>query len=424
MIESTDEASECALLSLVIEDPSHIDKQVFSAGLFSGERRDLAKVFTQLRTKAQKITPENVRLISKNEELALLCSKLSTRQIGGSFELLADRCKEVRVRAKIASICKKHYEAAYDESKDHNQILAEFEKEAVSVRGKGSTSNLSYGSDVQGVMDLIAWRNENPDAIRGYSTGLEKLDDAIDGIQPLLYFLAARPSVGKTGIALQILLHVGETTGKRIVFLSAETSDSLIKARAISILSGVPIGRIGRAHTPAELRKINQAVERLAAIDFVIDDTSCPSIDHTENVMRRLSGEAEITMAVGDYVQLWKGRHGSKNSRLEDLCEISMSFKAISKNLNIPMLLLAQLQRPTEGVYDRDQKKTVTPKPQIHNLKSCSQFEQDADGIWLLHRNQEENSPSAELIIGKNRDGPLDTINLTFQPEIYTFRQA
>lgn len=425
-MESSDEASECALLSLCLSDASWLDRTEFSIGLFTGERRELAKTFIQLRVRGQKITPDNVQLASKNEELGLLARKLNTRSIGGSFELLIERLKEVRARALIAKVCKKGYDGAYNEEKEWRETLGELETNLSNLRGKHAVRNLSYSHDVQDVMDMIQWRNENPCSIRGYSTGLYRLDEAIDGLnQELLYFIAARPSTGKTAIALQLLLTVAKNTKKRVVFCSAETSASLIKARCISILSGVPIGRIGRSHTPIERNKINKAVAEFAELDFVIDDTSSPTMTHTSTVLRRLSQEAEIACISGDYFQLWRGYEGAKNdNRTEELCTVSQGWKTIAKEIHAPVIMLAQLQRPKEGVYDREQKKTVTPPPQIHEIKSCGGAEQDADGIWLLHRNQQENSTTAELIIGKNRDGPLDKINLTFTPQIYTFATA
>ena len=167
---------------------------------------------------------------------------------------------------------------------------------------------------------------------------------------------------------------------------------------------------------------VKEAVERFCALDFVIDDKSSPTITHSEAGLRRLSQEAELAMVAGDYFQLWQGIEGKKyQSKYAELCDVSVSWKAIAKQFRVPVLMLAQLQRPKEGVYDREQKRTVTPPPQIHEIKECGGAEQDADGIWLLHRNQQENSTSAELIIGKNRDGPLDKINLTFTPQLYTF---
>lgn len=372
-MESTDEASECALLSLCLSDTTWLDRQEFSVGLFTGERRDLAKTLIQLRIKGQSPNPENVQLVSKSEELGLLARKLNTRSIGGSFDLLVDRLKEVRARALIAKVCKKGYDGAYNEEKEWRETLSELENDLSNLRGKQAVKNLSYAHDVQEVLDLIAWRNENPNAIRGYSTGLWKLDEVIDGInQELLYFCAARPSTGKTSIALQILLHVAEHTKKRVVFCSAETSASLIKARCITILSGVPIGRIGRSHTPMEQRKIKEAFERFSCLDFVIDDKSSPTITHSEAGLRRLSQEAELAMVAGDYFQLWQGIEGKKyQSKYAELCDVSVSWKAIAKQFRIPVLMLAQLQRPKEGVYDREQKRTVTPPPQIHEIKEC-----------------------------------------------------
>ena len=422
-MESTDEASECALLSLCLSDATWLDKQEFSVGLFTGERRDLAKTLIQLRVKGQSPNPENVQLVSKSEELGLLARKLNTRSIGGSFDLLVDRLKEVRARSLIARVCKKGYDGAYNEEKEWRETLSELENDLSNLRGKQAVKNLSYAHDVQEVLDLIAWRNENPNAIRGYSTGLWKLDEVIDGINPqLLYFLAARPSCGKTSLILQILLHIAKTTKKRVVFESAESPSIQIKTRCVSILSGVPVGNIGRSHTPIERRKIQEAVEVFSQLDFIIDDTSCPSMDHSDSLIRRMTQETDVACVAKDYYQLYRGYEGKKyQSKHNELADVSIGFKAQAKQYNVPVIALAQLQRPSEGVYDREQKRTVTPPPQIHNLRESGQSEQDADGIWLLHRNQQENSTSAELIIGKNRDGPLDKINLTFTPQLYTF---
>lgn len=278
---STDEASEFALLGCLFEEPSNLDKPTFSCALFTGARKELAKALLQLRIKGQSITPENVKLITKSDDLELLAKKANTRILKGSFDLLVERLKDVRIRAAIATVCKDGYNAAYDESKEGKDVLEDLETRILGIRSKAATKGLSYGSDIQDERALIDWRNENPNAFKGLSTGLAQLDRAIDGLGPLLYYLGARPSCGKTSLALQVMMNIA-MTGARVLFFSAETSATLLKQRAISYFSGVQIGRIGRCHSPKERQMIDKAMAIMATLDWIIDDTSGPTVTHCQ----------------------------------------------------------------------------------------------------------------------------------------------
>jgi replicative DNA helicase len=410
-----------------MEEPSCLDRSEFAPSLFSGSRKELAKALATLRAKSQPPTPHNVLLLTKDEDLSLFATKLRTRSLGGSFDMLVERLREVRTRAKVASVCRKHYDKAYDEKNDFREAVAELEKDVMGIRSV-KTSSLSSGSDYQDVLSLIEWRNANPDGIRGICTGFQRLDEVIDGIQPRYYIIGGRPSAGKTALAMNVceslLLSSAES---RVLFFSAETSSTILKERMLSIASGVPIGRIGRSHTPIERERIRKAIIQISSYDWLIDETSSPSISHMEAIIRRVHREKPITAVIGDYVQLFTGRGnpgGKKNDRRNEIAEVSAGCKGITKDLNIPVIMLAQLQRPEGGVYDRTEKKTITPRPQLHSLKECGDLEQDADVVALLYRNQEENSSKAELIVAKQKDGPLETINLTFKPETYSFSQA
>jgi len=421
MDEPTDEASESAILSLVIETNSLVDSAKFSIGLFTGIRREVARAFVELRSSAKAINSANVLLITKKEEVAELVSKLTVRKFAGSFDLLVDRVKEIRIRSRIATTARKYHDLAFDEKKDHLATLEEFEREVMGIRPV-NVSTIANGADYQEVLDLIEWRNDNPDAIRGFPTGMNSLDIALDGIKPLFYIIGGRPSSGKTSLALNVLAQIMEDGG-RVLFFSAETSSNLLKERMLAIVSGVPIGRIGRVHTPLERRRITDAVAKLAKFDWLIDDTSSPSISYIEAVIRRLHREKPITAVAGDYIQLFRGREGAK-SDYERISEVSVGCKNLVKDFGIPVIMLAQLQRPEAKVFDPVLKKTVMPKPQLHNLKQCGQLEQDADVVALIHRDQEENAKECLLLLAKNKDGPLEEIKMNFRPEIYCFTQA
>lgn len=418
--ELTDEPSELMLLSLIAADPTRLDTLDFSPGLFTGLRRDLAKVYATLRHEGNKITPANVLLRSKKQELHDLASKLITRILGGSYSLLVARLREIRIRAKLATTCRKYHELAFNEETDFKGIVEGFEADSMKIRGV-NRSNLRNGADYQEIMDEIQWRQQNVGKIRGLPTGFPRLDNMIDGLIPNYYILGARTSVGKTSLALCIVAEM-LLAGKRVLFFAGENAKSL-KKRLLSIISRVHIGRMERLYTTEEMRTISQTIAQLSTLDWLLDDTSGPSIGHIQATSRRLHREKPIDLIVGDFVQLFTGVHAKANDKRSVIDEVSKGFKGMVQELNLPIIVLSQIKRK-EGILDHKSKTTEIPEPTLQDLKEAGALEEDADSVWLMHRDQKNNSTRTKLNVAKNKDGETGELLLEFDPLTYYFKQA
>jgi replicative DNA helicase len=417
----TDESSEAALLSLCFFDPALLDRRQWTPALFTGAYRALAKVLAQLRAKPAPITPANVKLTCKDDALSELAAKLATRPLGGSFELLCERLREIRVRAKMAEVCRAGHDAAFDEAQDFRAILENFETQAMTIRGLKS-GTLQDGADYAEIMELIQWRQNNVGKIRGIKTGFARLDSIIDGLLPNYYIIGARTSVGKTSWALCLVASL-LSDGRRVLFFAGENAEQ-IKERLLSIIARVPVGRMDRAYTPEELKMLSRAMAEIAAFDWVLDTTSNPSIAHIQSVARRVHREKPVDLIVGDYIQLFKGVAARKDDKRAQIDEISKCFKAMAKELHVAILVLSQLRRPEGNVFDKTTKQTEAPRPELHHLKEAGALEEDADFVGLLHRDQKNNSSHAELIVAKNKNGETgETIPLNFRGECFYFSE-
>ena len=284
-------------------------------------------------------------------------------------------------------------------------------------------------------MDTTAFHNEvehlqtiNPQdtgdkTALGLRMGLD-IDWIITGIRPgELFVLAGRPSVGKTTLMMNIAQNIvlgNERTS--IGIFSLELPAREIVARMLSSLARISINDLHEQQIQGDLKK---AVEQLCKSKILIDDTGSIDITNLCANARRMKANHDIKVIFIDYLQLIKGQVRSNASRVNEIAMISGSLKAMAKELNIPVVVLAQLNRQTEQQGD-------TPK--LSNLRESDAIEQDADVVALLHRDRkqqydqkdgEEAKPlSAELIIAKNRHGSCGTVNLNFFPEYFLFENA
>ncbi len=260
-------------------------------------------------------------------------------------------------------------------------------------------------------------------AIPGVPTGLSDLDSALSGMNPSeLILLAARPGMGKTAMALNILLHTGKHTGKNVVFFSLEMSREQLATRLLSSESFVP----GRSLTTGRLSdvewdNITLAAAALNKTNILIDDNPTLSVADMNAKCRRVD---QLGLVIIDYLQLMQSAGGRNDYRSENrqqaVSDISRALKIMAKELNVPVLCLSQLSRgpETRGRADK--------RPMLSDLRDSGAIEQDADVVMFLYRedyyNQEtEVHNQAECIIAKNRRGETGTVYLQWLPEYTTF---
>ena len=257
--------------------------------------------------------------------------------------------------------------------------------------------------------------------ITGVATGYEELDRMTAGLQPAeLIILAARPSMGKTALAMNIVQHAALIGKVPVAVFSLEMSTEALALRMLCSLGRIDSQRIrtGRLHEN-DWPKLTRATGMLSDAPVFIDDTAGLTVLEMRAKARRLKAEHDLGLIVVDYLQLMQGKSTSEN-RAQEISDISRSLKAMAKELNVPVLALSQLNRSLESRTDK--------RPQLADLRESGAIEQDADVIMFIYRdevyNRAEDNPNrglAEVIVGKQRNGPTGVIKLTFLGEYTTF---
>lgn len=257
--------------------------------------------------------------------------------------------------------------------------------------------------------------SKNPEAMIGLSTGLQAIDSRLCGLQPAeLTILAARPSVGKTALALQIAQHIGASHSDKgdVVFFSVEMPRKAIVTRMLSNRTGIEYNRLrtGRLEDQDWLSLIRE-VGPLARIPLHIDDTGGLSILEARARLRLLSRKRKIALVVVDYLQLMSGKG---DNREQEISAISRGLKAAAKEINAPVLALSQMNRAIES--------RASKMPQLSDLRESGSLEQDADGvIFLSDSTRSDENPQIEMSIAKSRNGPKGSFFLHYEPQFFRF---
>jgi len=264
----------------------------------------------------------------------------------------------------------------------------------------------------------------------GTKTGFTEIDRMTGGFQNGdLIVIAARPSMGKTALALNIASNMAIKNEKSIGFFSIEMQEVQIMMRLLALRANINLGQLIQGKkklTGQEWQQLNLAASEFNKADFFIDDSAVLSIIEMKTRARKLQRENKLDVVFVDYLQLMKvsGENLRRSdSRAQEVSIISSSLKAMAKELNIPVVALAQLNRSPE---QRGGSTSGTPKYQLSDLKESGAIEQDADIIMFLHREEQynkdtDNTGEADLIIAKQRNGPTGNIKLAYISEFTKF---
>ena len=248
--------------------------------------------------------------------------------------------------------------------------------------------------------------------LTGVPTGYADLDSMTSGLQKSdLIIIAARPSQGKTALGLNIAAHAAIREGKTVAIFSLEMSKEQLVMRLFASEARVNMQNVNHG-TPSsqELLKLAEANLTLANANMYIDDRSNISVAEIRSKCRRLKARNGLDMIVIDYLQLMKTPNGSDN-RVQEVSELTRSLKILARELNVPIVLLSQLSR-----------KAAERKPAMSDLRESGAIEQDADIIIMIYRDPSRTDDnSAEIIVAKNRNGPVDSIFLTWIGEYTRF---
>ncbi len=326
---------------------------------------------------------------------------------------------------QMIAVCSESLLSCYDADRDADTVLDDVEKKIFAIRTD------EMGEAIRPVSELL--ENElrelikinNGDVEVGLKTGYDMVDEYTGGLKRgEMFILAARPSIGKTSLALNIIRNIATgPTARPVGFFSLEMSESQIVRRLLCTQAGVPENKFwNRQFDMGQLQRMTNAAKLLSTAKIYIDPTGGLSIAELRAKARRMRMLNGIELVVIDYIGLMTSGQRSENRQVE-IQQISGAIKRLAKELNIPFLVLAQLNREV------DKNTSPNAKPKLANLRDSGSIEQDADVVTFLHRAREKSKgdvPSAEAlwIIEKNRNGRTGDVKLNFIPERMEFEMA
>lgn len=311
---------------------------------------------------------------------------------------------------------------SYDTGADVDRVLDEAEHAIFEIsENKIRPAFFPIKDIIKDSFKTIERLYERKALITGVPTGFEKIDDLTSGLQKSeLIIIAGRPSMGKTAFALNIASHAAVEMGLPVAIFSLEMAKEQLAMRMLASEAKVDSQRLRRGLLgETDWPKLTIAAGRISDAPIFIDDTPALMVLEMKAKARRLKAENGLELIVLDYLQLMRGG-GYKDSREQEISEISRSLKALAKELRVPVIALSQLNRKVEDRTNR--------RPQMADLRESGAIEQDADLIAFIYRdevyNRSEDNPEkgmAEIIIGKQRNGPVGIVKLAFMEKYTSF---
>ena len=323
--------------------------------------------------------------------------------------------RDKSVKRGLIAVAAEIAEAGYDQADSADHLLDSAESKIFEIgQQKARTTFRSLHDEMHEALNYVEALMQRGGELTGVSTGFRDFDEMTGGLQPgELVVIAARPSMGKTALALNIARNAAIEKKKKVAVFSLEMTKRALALRMLASEASIDFSgfRKGFGRTE-EFRKLTEAGGKLADANIWIDDSGLITILEIKAKCRRLASERGLDLVIVDYLQL---AHGDTRNQRKDLeiAEISHGLKALAKELDIPVIALSQLNR---GPEQRDPDKR---RPNMGDLRESGAIEQDADVIAFIYRDEvynptEENMGIAELIISKQRNGPTGTVKLQF----------
>ena len=319
----------------------------------------------------------------------------------------------IKVNEEIAGIC-------YVGKESLEEILENAEKGIFNIVQRRNTGDyVPIRQVVLNAMERIERASKTKGNVTGVATGFLDLDYRTAGMQPAdLILIAARPSMGKTALVLNIAQYVAFKSDLPLAIFSLEMSREQLVNRLFSLESRVDSQHIRTGNlSDREWEDLIDGAGVVGRSKLIIDDTPGISIPELRSKCRKFKMEQDIQMIIIDYLQLMSG-NGRTDSRQQEVSEISRSLKALARELNVPVIALSQLSRAVEQRPDH--------RPMLSDLRESGAIEQDADVVMFIYRDDYYNKDSdkkgiAEIIIAKQRNGPIGTVNLAWLPDYTKF---
>jgi len=430
-------AAEAAVLGSMIVDPECIGQVVEQLEMTAFYRVEHQMIFEALVALYEKNKGEGIDGVLLRDELE---RRKQLEEVGGveyiakvmdsvpssaNVMYYARIVKDKMLLREIIQAASAILDEAYNQSGETGQTLDEAERRIFAVTDKNiSGAAVALKDLVVRSFELIEKREGSH--VTGLSTGYYELDEWTCGLQNgEMIIIAGRPSMGKTSLALNIAEHIGLVDKIPVAVFSLEMGKQQLAERFLCSISGIDSQKVRRGLlSEDDYKKLVNACGELSDVPIYIDDTSSLTPLELRAKARRLKSQHGVRALIVDYLQLMYLGSGRTESRQQEITTISRYIKALARELNIPVVVLSQLNRSPEGREGH--------RPRMSDLRESGSIEQDADVVMLLHREdyyhrgEKDYEPNnkADLIIAKQRNGPTKSVELIFQEKFTRFENA
>ncbi len=378
------------------------------------EGKPVDLVTLQNKLKEKDVPPEVSSMEFVKELLDSVPTSANVKYYANIVAEKASLRKLIKVNEEIENEC-------YSQKESVETIMDETEKKVFKVvQRRNAGDYVPISTVVNNALDKISVAARNKGAVTGIPTGFTDLDYRTAGLQPSdLVLIAARPSMGKTAFVLNIAQHVAFKQGLPLVIFSLEMSKEQLVNRLFSLQSGVDAQklRVGNLEE-ADWEMLIEGATQIGQSKLIIDDTPGISIGELRSKCRKYRLEHGLSLVMIDYLQLMTGSGKGSESRQQEISDISRSLKSLARELQVPVIALSQLSRAVEQRPDH--------RPMLSDLRESGAIEQDADVVMFIYRDDYYNHESpdkgiSEIIIAKQRNGPIGTVKLAWLPELTKF---
>ncbi len=381
--------------------------ELYSAG------KEVDPVTLQAKLKEKEVSPEVSSLEYLKDILVTVPTAANIKQYTQIVKELSTSRKLIKATEEISLAC-------YQGKDSIESIMDEAEKNIFNITQNRSADDfVSIGKVVMNAMDRIETVYKAKGSVTGIETGFSDLDYMTAGFQRSdLIIIAARPSMGKTAFVLNVAQHMAFKRNMNVAIFSLEMSKESLVNRMFSLESRVDAQKIRTGKlTDGDWKALIESAGNIGKSGLIIDDTPSISVPELRSKCRKYKIEHGLDIIIIDYLQLMSGS-GKSESHQQEISDISRSLKAVARELDVPVVALSQLSRAVEGRPDKH--------PMLSDLRESGAIEQDADMVMFIYRDDYYNKDSekkgiAEIMIAKQRNGPIGSVDLVWMPEYTKF---
>ena len=410
------EAIVTAMETLIEEDFYHKQYGILFQGMIelysAGQPVDLVTLQNKLK---EKDVPQEVASMDFVRDL------LTAVPTSANIKYYANIVKEAAMKRKLIRVMEEIENECYAGKESLDSVMDKTEHDVFQILSSRTGGDyVPIRTVVMNALEKIEAASQQQGSVTGIPTGFIDLDYRTAGLQPSdLILVAARPSMGKTAFVLNIAQHVAFHKDMCTAIFSLEMSKEQLVNRMFSLESGVDAQALRTGNmSDADWEKLIAGAGVIGNSKLIIDDTPGISISELRSKCRKYKLESDLKLIIIDYLQLMSGSGRSSDSRQQEISDISRSLKALARELSVPVIALSQLSRAVEQRPDH--------RPMLSDLRESGAIEQDADVVMFIYRDDYYNHDSeekgiSEIIIAKQRNGPIGTVKLAWLPQYTKF---